>query len=140
MEIQTTPPVKSDIAPQAGMQPSPYNSPNTEVGKVRLKKKLMRIGVVKCGMIQGVFGLVVGLLVGIIYGGMFIIMGLVGASSELDSLGMGGLGVAGMGVVFLIAMPIIYGLMGFVGGVIMAAVFNLVTGWVGGIELELEDA
>ena len=31
-----------------------------------------------------------------------------------------------------------YGLMGVVGGAIGAALYNLVAGWVGGIEVELE--
>jgi hypothetical protein len=37
-----------------------------------------------------------------------------------------------------ILMPVIYGVMGFIGGVISAAVYNLVARWIGGIELEVE--
>jgi hypothetical protein len=37
-----------------------------------------------------------------------------------------------------ILMPVIYGVMGFIGGVIGAAVYNLVARWIGGIELEVE--
>ena len=40
----------------------------------------------------------------------------------------------GMGIL----MPVIYGVMGFIGGVIGAAVYNLVARWIGGIELEVE--
>ena len=40
----------------------------------------------------------------------------------------------GMGVL----MPVIYGVMGFILGVIGAAVYNLVARWIGGIELEVE--
>jgi hypothetical protein len=36
-----------------------------------------------------------------------------------------------------IAMPIIYAVMGVVGGAIGAALYNLVAGWVGGIEVEI---
>lgn len=35
-------------------------------------------------------------------------------------------------------MPVIYGVMGFIFGVIGAAIYNLVAGWIGGIELEVE--
>ena len=40
----------------------------------------------------------------------------------------------GMGIL----MPVIYGVMGFILGVIGAAVYNLVARWIGGIELEVE--
>jgi hypothetical protein len=46
----------------------------------------------------------------------------------------------GFGTMFAIAMPIIYGVMGIVAGAIGAALYNLVAGWVGGIEVELDEA
>jgi hypothetical protein len=36
-------------------------------------------------------------------------------------------------------MPVIYGVMGFVFGVIGAAIYNLIARWIGGIEVEVED-
>ncbi|MBW8782459.1 MAG: hypothetical protein JF599_11305 [Verrucomicrobia bacterium] len=44
----------------------------------------------------------------------------------------------GMGIGFLIIAPVLYAVMGFVTGVIGAFVYNLVAGWVGGIEVEVE--
>jgi hypothetical protein len=35
-------------------------------------------------------------------------------------------------------MPVIYGVMGFIFGVIGAAIYNLVARWIGGIEVEVE--
>ncbi len=35
-------------------------------------------------------------------------------------------------------MPVIYGVLGFVIGVVGAAIYNLVAGWIGGIEVEVE--
>jgi hypothetical protein len=45
-----------------------------------------------------------------------------------------------MGIMFGmgIFMPIIYGVMGFVFGVLGAAVYNLIARWIGGIEVEVE--
>src|SRR5262249_35967573 len=40
----------------------------------------------------------------------------------------------GMGIFF----PIIYAVMGFIVGVIGAAIYNLLAGWIGGIEVEVE--
>ena len=47
-------------------------------------------------------------------------------------------GTGGFGTVFAIGMPVMYGVLGLVGGAIGAALYNLVAGWVGGIEVELE--
>ena len=46
--------------------------------------------------------------------------------------------MVGMGVGFLIIAPIVYTVIGFVTGVIGAFVYNLVAGWIGGIEVEVE--
>jgi hypothetical protein len=37
-----------------------------------------------------------------------------------------------------IAAPIAYGLMGFIMGALGALIYNLIAGWVGGIEMELD--
>jgi hypothetical protein len=44
------------------------------------------------------------------------------------------------GTGFALALPIIYGIMGFIVTAIGCAVYNLVAGWVGGVEVELEGA
>ncbi len=44
---------------------------------------------------------------------------------------------SGFGTMFAVAMPILYGIFGVIGGAIGAALYNLVAGWVGGIEVEL---
>ncbi len=55
------------------------------------------------------------------------------ASSTAPAAAVAGI-MFGMGI----SMPVIYGAMGFIGGVIGAAVYNLVASWIGGIELEVE--
>jgi Transmembrane domain of unknown function (DUF3566) len=46
--------------------------------------------------------------------------------------------VAGIMFGMALFMPVIYGVMGFIFGVIGAAIYNLVAGWTGGIEVEVE--
>ena len=41
---------------------------------------------------------------------------------------------------FGIFMPIVYGVMGFIFGILMAAIYNLIARWIGGIEVEVETA
>jgi len=88
----------------------------------------------------GVFSL------GKIFGAIYAVMGLIlGAMMTLMSLGMGSVmgdegAVAGLlfGVGAVIALPILYGIMGFVGGIITALIYNVVTGFIGGLEIEVE--
>jgi len=35
-------------------------------------------------------------------------------------------------------MPVLYGVMGFIVGAVGALIYNLIAGWIGGIELRLE--
>ncbi len=44
----------------------------------------------------------------------------------------------GMGAGFMIMLPLLYALMGFVFGVIGAWVYNLLSKWIGGFELDFE--
>jgi hypothetical protein len=44
----------------------------------------------------------------------------------------------GLMIGFGIMMPVIYGVMGFLIGVIGAAIYNLIASWIGGIEVEVE--
>jgi hypothetical protein len=47
-------------------------------------------------------------------------------------------GILGMGLGLIVIAPIMYGVMGFIAGVIGAFIYNIVAGWVGGIEVEVE--
>jgi hypothetical protein len=69
-------------------------------------------------------------LFGLIFVPFFLLVGM------FSPEGSGGFG---FGMVFALAMPVIYAVMGVIGGVIGALLYNLVAGWVGGLEMELED-
>jgi len=44
----------------------------------------------------------------------------------------------GMGAGFILLLPVMYAAMGFVIGVLSAAIYNLLAGWIGGLKLEFE--
>lgn len=46
---------------------------------------------------------------------------------------------AGFGIGVAIALPVIYGIAGFVFTAIACLIYNMVAGWVGGIEIEISD-
>ena len=105
------------------------------MNRLRIKK----LGVLSVAKMQGVMGLVIGLIIGVIYGLIIIAYSLLGASilKGNSSLAVGGGGVV-VGIIAMIAIPIIYGIIGFIGGAIGALLYNLFAGMVGGVEIEVE--
>jgi hypothetical protein len=78
------------------------------------------------GMIYGCMGL--------LFAPMFLLIGLMGSA-----LGQRNSPLAGIfGVGFAVLMPVFYGVLGFIAGLIGALLYNLFARWVGGFELELE--
>lgn len=76
-------------------------------------------------------------VIGLIVGFVVALVGLTGVA--LGDFGSAApfLGLA-LGAGAVIALPIFYGVMGFVVGIVSAAVYNLVAGIVGGVEVELQ--
>jgi len=74
-------------------------------------------------------------LIGLLIGGVVSLVSVVGgamAGNDAGPLGML------FGVAAVILLPIFYGCIGFVTSLIGATLYNVVAGWVGGIELEVE--
>lgn len=92
---------------------------------------LRRIGVVSVGKIYGAISAAVGFLIGIVVAlGSMVGAGLSGQDNAI----FGALFGAGSIVIF----PLLYGAMGFLGGMLGAALYNLFAGAVGGVTIELE--
>jgi hypothetical protein len=91
---------------------------------------IKRIGVLKLAIFQSAmmaaFGLFAALIV-MLFGAMIGSMG-----NHAGAFGMIG------GIAALIILPIMYGVIGFIAGAIGAALYNLVAGIVGGIEIDVE--
>ena len=69
------------------------------------------------------------LLFGLLFVPFFLFIGMMAPSDE------GGFFFGG--TMMAVAMPVLYGIFGIIGGAIGAALYNLVAGWVGGIEVEI---
>jgi hypothetical protein len=101
---------------------------------------IRRFNVFSVAKIQGFLGFVIGLLIGVVYGLIFMIFGAAISSlaPQGDSQAMGGVGAIVIGLIIMIAVPVFYGILGFIGGAIGALVYNLAAGVVGGVKFELE--
>lgn len=92
-------------------------------------QQIRRLGVVQMAKVMGalyfLIGIVIAALVGL-FGSMFP-----GAGNDSVSLFSG---------VFLMALPIVYGVIGVISGALIAWLYNVVAGFTGGLEIELEGA
>jgi hypothetical protein len=95
-----------------------------------MKQAVRSVGVMSFARISGLLYTILGVVLI-----PFILM----ATAFAPSKGRGGMPFGG-GMIFALAAPFLYGLLGFVFGAIMAALYNVVAGWIGGVELELEVA
>jgi len=89
-----------------------------------------------------VMGLIYGAL-GLLIVPIFLVIGLASSMAVRQAQAATGTNIpVAMGPVFAVLMaiaaPIMYGLIGFIFGAVGALIYNLIAGWVGGIEMELE--
>lgn len=103
------------------------------------KVQIRRMGVFSCAKIYSITLAAMGLIVGVIYGLIFMVVGgamMAGGGRNSGSAGASSLVI---GLVMMIAIPVFYGIIGFIGGLIGGTVYNVAAGVVGGLELELEN-
>ena len=100
---------------------------------------IRRFGVLSVAKIYGLLTFLIGLIVGVIYGLVLILFGAaMSAIAPGREATAGGISTVVIGIVMMIAFPIMYGLLGFISGAIGALIYNAVAGIIGGIKLELE--
>lgn len=97
---------------------------------------LKRIGVLSAAKIVGAVYAVFGVLGGLFFMALsFLGAGIAAANEEVSPLiGM----IFGVGAIII--LPLLYACLGFVFGALCAALYNMFSGMVGGIEVELQQA
>ena len=90
-----------------------------------------RVGPLSFAKITGVlYG-----LLGLLFGAIISVISLVGSAFAAKDTGPMGLL---FGAAAVVALPIFYGAVGFIMSLISAALYNVIAGWVGGIELDMQ--
>ena len=101
------------------------------------KMQLKRIGVLSFAKTYAVVTAGIMLIIGV---PLFLLMTLFGAAMATQS--RGGLGGFGFGLIgslfFLVFMVVVYAIVGFIIGALMAVIYNVAAGFAGGVEMELE--
>jgi hypothetical protein len=80
---------------------------------------------------------ILGLVLGIFMAFISMVAGGLGSMSQSAAPGAGKLFGFGMGLGAIIIFPILYGLIGGIFAAIGAVIYNLVAGWVGGLEVDI---
>ena len=93
-----------------------------------------RFDPVSMGKIMACTHAVLGLFVGMFFGAMMMLEG----GMNQGNRPFGNFGIV-LGGAFLILAPIIYGLAGFISGVLMSLLYNLAAGYMGGFVMEVVD-
>ena len=103
------------------------------------KLRIRKLGVLSVAKMYAAILLILSLLISIPYGLIIIIYGLFGASlvGGNAALAVGGGGIV-VGILVMIGIPIMYSMVGFVGGALGALLYNVFSNFVGGIEIEVE--
>lgn len=78
----------------------------------------------------------IGLVIGVIIAGISLVGAAMGLASQAGSEPWVG---AIFGIGAIVAAPIFYGLLGFLGGLFTALVYNLAARAIGGVEFEVQD-
>lgn len=93
-----------------------------------------RVGVMSAAKISGALYAMFGLIFGAIFSVASLLLGnAFGAASGQEDAWI----AAAFGIGAVAFLPILYGILGFIFTAIMAALFNLITRMVGGLELEV---
>jgi len=93
---------------------------------------ITRVGPLSCAKVAGLLYVVIGLIAGALFSLVAMGGAALGAASGDDGAMFGAL----FGVGAIILLPIFYGIFGFIGTLIMAWLFNIAAGMVGGIEVD----
>ena len=100
--------------------------------------RLRHIAVVQFALVAAVLYALLGLIIGLVW---WLAIGPI-MTSGMKAMGTAATtgGFMALGAFAVVLFPIFYGIAGFIGGLIYAALYNLVAGWTGGIEFTLDAA
>ncbi len=93
---------------------------------------LKRVGAMSLAKISGVLYAAIGLIIGAVVSLLAMLGMAANMGGSANPMGM----LFGVGAI--ICLPIFYGLVGFIGALIGAGLYNVLAGVVGGVRLDLE--
>ena len=98
-----------------------------------MAQELKRIDILSVAKVYAVLAAIFGFIEG-----LFIAAFPRVATQTVSVMGIKMTGVSTLGPLAIIAVPVLSVIIGFIAGAIGAFLYNVVAGWVGGVELEFE--
>jgi len=96
--------------------------------------ELKSIDVMSLAKMMGMFGVVIGFILGLFLAIGFSVVGpLMGSLSGMDISMFSGLGIG-----IIIVLPVIYGILMFIQGLLIAIIYNFLASKIGGVKLDIE--
>jgi hypothetical protein len=95
---------------------------------------IKKVGVLSLGKMMGMLYA----LLGLIFGSIFTCISLIGSAAVMSEVGIEGAAGMVFGLGAIIIFPLMYGVIGFIGGIIVGLLYNLIAGMAGGIEIYTE--
>lgn len=104
---------------------------------------IRRVNALSCAKVGAALYAGLGLLIGACFSLFFLVLGgMFGMPDGVAATGAGGVGASSFSMLFgagaIVMLPIFYGVIGAIGGLVTALLYNLVAGVVGGIEIDVE--
>ena len=100
---------------------------------------IRRVNPMSCAKVMGVIYAALGLIFGLLFSLIGFAIGS-NAGNLGSEMQFGGAALGAMfGVGAIIVMPIMYGIMGVIGGALGALIYNVAAGAIGGIEIDVDN-
>jgi len=99
---------------------------------------LWRFGILSVANIAGILSAITGLIFGFFYAIFLTLIFAVSGEMDYAFSDFAPWGIGLIWVVCIIVFPLVYGIFGFLSGLIGAALYNVFAKWIGGIKVELK--
>lgn len=98
--------------------------------------EIQRVDIWSAARTMGALYAAFGVIAAVFFVPMMLLSAAVGLSGDEAGMALGAMGLIGS-LAFAVMMPVFYGLMGMLGGALMALIDNLVARTVGGLEIKV---
>lgn len=98
-------------------------------------KEIKKIDILSLAKIYALSMAFVGLIIGVFVGFIMFFFGTFFGTDTNYSSYLG----AGLGLLGLLTMPILFGLAGFIFGGLASFFYNILASWIGGVKIEIKD-
>jgi hypothetical protein len=99
--------------------------------------RLRHIAIVQFALVAAVLYALIGVLIGLAW--WLVLSPIMMAGVKTSGVSAPGVAVmTGLGFFAILIFPIMYGILGFIAGLLYAALYNLAARWTGGFELTLD--